>query len=188
MTENELKTFDDMLSSAEVYLEFGAGHSTKRASLFPNIKRIDCVESDQELIDKYILSEEYIRLKVEAERLFVHKVDIGETKAWGYPKDGSSRIKWVNYSEIVHAIGQKWDTVLVDGRFRVACVLNVLLLGNENCRILIHDFWNRNHYHVVLNYLDVICSVDSLGIFRKREHCNDAELKNLIDQYKFIPE
>lgn len=188
MIENELKALDDMLSGSKVYLEFGAGHSTKRASLFPNIERIDCVESDQDLIDQYILSEEYMRLQVEKKRLFIHRVDIGETKAWGYPKNGSSRIKWTNYSEIVHVIGQKWDTILVDGRFRVACVLNLLLIGNEDCRILIHDFWNRNHYHVVLNYLDVINSVGSLGVFRKRKNYSDTELKDLIDQYKFIPE
>ena len=188
MTENEYKALDYILSRSKVYLEFGAGNTTKRAVLFENIKRIDSVECNLDFINKLVLSEERMREQVEKKRLFIHRIDIGELKGWGYPEDESCKNAWVNYSEIVHKLGQKWDTVLVDGRFRVACVLNVLLLGNENCKILIHDFWNRNHYHVVLNYLDVIGSVDSLGIFKKRRYCSDVEIKNLINEYKFTPD
>ena len=117
-------------------------------------------------------------------RLHLHLVDIGKTKAWGFPVDESRKESWKSYPEIVHQLDGDWDTVLIDGRFRVACVVNVLLRVDPRCRILIHDFWNRNSYHVVLNYLDVVRSVDTLGVFRKRPKCRENELETLRVRYQ----
>ncbi|WP_232473249.1 hypothetical protein [Brachyspira sp. SAP_772] len=57
------------------------------------------------------------------------------------------------------------DTILVDGRFRVACVLNSIFYC-RNAVIIIHDFFNREYYNVLLNYLDIVEKADTLGVFK----------------------
>ena len=61
-----------------------------------------------------------------------------------------------------------WDTVLVDGRFRVACVLNTLMI--KNCPIImVHDFWKRPKYKTMLDYTEIIDEADSLVVLRKQK-------------------
>jgi len=50
------------------------------------------------------------------------------------------------------------DFILVDGRFRVACCLNLLrFLDKEqfDMIILIDDFKNRNHYKILYEYFNI---------------------------------
>ena len=47
------------------------------------------------------------------------------------------------------------DTVVVDGRFRVSCVLGTILRCNSSVKIMVHD-WERAFYHVLLQHADVV--------------------------------
>ena len=51
-----------------------------------------------------------------------------------------------------HAI----DLVFIDGRFRVACCLKCYDVIKDNCLIAFDDFWNGQHYHIVLDYFDIV--------------------------------
>jgi hypothetical protein len=105
----------------------------------------------------------------ERKRLFLFYVDVGPTKEWGVPVGTGSSYLFPDYSARIFQLIKKErvDTVLVDGRFRVACTLKTILEchGNDKLLILIHDFWNRAHYHIVLKYLYEVERADTLGVF-----------------------
>ena len=77
--------------------------------------------------------------------------------------------------------------MLIDGRFRVACTLNCILNTPPNCRIIIHDFWNRPNYHIVLPFLETKAKADTLGLFTKKERIDLNEVKSLATQYQYQP-
>lgn len=184
MTPRELKRLDQALLEASQYLEYGAGHSTWRALLFDNITRIDSVESSRQFIDEELLVDEDVARNISSGRLQIHYVDIGETGAWGMPNDRSASERWPLYAEGVHDMGRDWDTVLVDGRFRVSCILNCVIRLPE-CTLLVHDFWNRNHYHKVLNFVDVLDSVDTLAVLRPRKDIDEPALHRLLEANRY---
>ena len=63
-----------------------------------------------------------------------------------------------------------------------------IIKPNDNLIILFHDFWNREHYHVVLKYLETIDRADSLGVFKVKENINKDEIFQLYEKYKYISE
>lgn len=175
------------MDSSTNYLEFGAGESTIYASSAPMIKTIDSVESSQKYIDENLKPNVEIAKAIAMKKLQFHIVDIGETIAWGYPKDESKKHLWPNYSLSIFSQKKFYDLVLVDGRFRVACTLNCILSTPENCTIIIHDFWNRPQYHIVLKYLRVKDKIDTLGVFSKESNINLQELQSLIKESQYLP-
>lgn len=77
------------------------------------------------------------------------------------------------------------DTIFIDGRFRVACALSALL-HCQNSTIMIHDFFNRQQYHIVLEFLDMIEECETLGVFKPKKRLNKANLQTLLKQYAYI--
>lgn len=188
MSKNEKSLFDKFISSSRYYLEFGSGGSTIRA-LQKSTAIIYSVDSNQEWIDSM---EEYLVVRLHMKcRLTFFLIDIGNTKEWGTPVDDTSKHLFPKYSADVFELVdyKKIDTVFVDGRFRVACVLqtvlNVYTPHINNVVILIHDFWNREGYHVVLKYLEVVDKADTLGVFKVKNNLDIDEVKNDYNKYKF---
>lgn len=146
--------------------------------------RHECVESDKFWVDT---------LHKEAGPLCkVDYVDIGPTKAWGYPVDDTHKEKFTDYSEAILKHDRAFDLILVDGRFRVACTLNAIkhtLKKQQNpadTLIYIHDFWDRADYHVVLEFLDTEQVAESAGLFRVKKNINPALLEKVLEKYKYV--
>ena len=186
MTESEIKLLEKSLKNCANYLEFGSGESTKLAVKFLNIKRIDSIESDKNFIEKNLLIDANIVQALDSNRLRIHFIDIGPTKKWGQPVDASMKHLWPNYSTSIFNKNKDYDLVLIDGRFRISCVLNTILNIN-NIKILIHDFWNRPRYHIVLQFLNEIERADTLGLFKKKEYIDKLKIKSLIEKYQYLP-
>jgi hypothetical protein len=94
-------------------------------------------------------------------------VDLGPTQAWGFPSDRSRAVHWPSYhSAYAERAGDGADLVLVDGRFRVACVLTVLLHSSAPL-LLVHD-WERPEYHVVLPFVELLSITERLAVMRRR--------------------
>lgn len=187
MTKDEQEVFNTYAKNSKVYLEFGSGGSTLRV-LQKSKSRIHSVESSLDWIN--YLSKYFIIRRARNTRLFFHHVDIGQTHGWGYPISKDSKKLFPNYSKsIFNSLGSNnIDTVLIDGRFRVACVLSVILnMGsNKNTIILIHDFWNREKYHCVLKYLTTIQKVETLGVFKINSNVDMDLVKQDYENYKYI--
>ncbi|WP_432474183.1 hypothetical protein [Amphritea sp. HPY] len=188
MSENEKAIFDAAIKESNNYLEFGLGGSSIRA-IQKSKAKIYTVESSPDWIRhmrKYI----YVKYFVN-KRLFIFPVDIGPTGEWGYPKTNDYQPLFSDYSANVfkEIDSNTIDLVLVDGRFRVACILKVILecLETNNLKILIHDFWNREEYHVVLKYLDAIDKADTIGLFSIKDNVDLKSVKSDYDTYKYNP-
>lgn len=189
MSENEKILFDKIIKRSNYFLEFGSGGSTIRSLTKSNTK-IYSVDSSLEWIQ--FMRKYFIVRYFEGKRLDFLHIDIGPTKEWGNPIDDSFRHLYPNFSsKIFENLNPKdLDTIFVDGRFRVACVLNTIIhlydVGSfEDKTIMIHDFWNRDYYHVILRYVDVIAKVETLGVFKVKETLNIIEVKKHYDHYKF---
>lgn len=186
MSPHELEILHKHMKQATRYLEFGSGESTVYASQLANITRIDSIESSGDFIDQVLRPKIEIQQAVQSGKLHFHTIDIGNTREWGYPSDESKKHLWPNYSSAIFRTPSHHNLVLIDGRFRVACTLNAILHTPGFCKILIHDFWNRPQYHVVLNYLDTIEQADTLGVFIKRKSINLKRLKSELEKYKIL--
>jgi hypothetical protein len=188
MTKNELTMLHSYIDAATHYLEFGSGESTIHASKSSSIKTVDSVESSQDYVNENLKNDLYIIDALSAGKLCIQLIDIGETIYWGYPKNTSKKHLWPNYSLSIYSRSKKYDLVLVDGRFRVSCVLNYLLNTPEDCILIIHDFWNRPEYHIVLKYLQLKDRVDSMGVFTKAKNINLKNVQKLIKVYQYLPD
>jgi protein O-GlcNAc transferase len=100
--------------------------------------------------------------------------------------------KFPNYSKNIFSSldTNKIDIVLIDGRFRVACLLSVILNtpSAKGVFILFHDFWNREKYHTVLKHVIEIERVDTLGVFKIKNKIDLNIVQQDYEIYKYIPD
>ena len=187
MRREEKDLFNKYIKDSKYYLEFGSGGST-----FNVLQRskaiIHSVDNDIDWMNQISLHL-YIRYYKKKKRLTFHHVYVGEIKGWGYPEKENLKHLFPKYSsEIFERIDkEKIDVIFIDGRFRAACGLKSILNchSNENLVILIHDFWSRKKYHVVLKYLDELESVSDLGVFKIKKNVNLKSVKNDYEKYKY---
>ncbi len=189
MSCNEKAIFDKLIKESRHYLEFGMGGSTIRA-IQKSKAMIYTVESSPDWIS---YMRKYVYLKFfENRRLNIFLVNIGAVGDCGYPKSEDFMELFEEYSSsIFQSVDSKLiDLVLVDGRFRVACVLKIIQLCHKNSKIkiLIHDFWNRPQYHIVLKYLVAVTKIDTIGLFSIKKNVDLKSVNNDYEAYKSIPE
>jgi hypothetical protein len=187
MTTDEQSLIHSHIDASAHYLEFGSGESTIYASASSGVKTIDAVESSETFVNESLLPDTSISHALSAQKLKFHIINIGETSKWGCPKYSSTKPLWPNYSLSVFSKKSKHDLVFVDGRFRVACTLSRILNTAENCKIMIHDFWIRQEYHVLLGYLDVLGKVDTLGVFSRKKDLDIQRVQSLLKKYQYLP-
>lgn len=183
MSEEERALFKKYLKKAKSYFEFGSGGSTVWAANEGLI--VYGVESDEGYVNA-------LKHKI-GTNCKVQHIDIGPTGAWGYPVNIENNADFYRYSLAINTHEQKFDLILVDGRFRVACtmaaILHILKQSPESGKslIFIHDFWDREHYHVVLNHLDIVERSGTAGVFSVKKNTNKNLINSLWDKYKNHP-
>ncbi len=189
MSKAEIAIFDDAIKESRHYIEFGLGGSSLRA-IQKSKANIFTVESNREWIN-YMQQYLVIR-RHQHKRLHIFHSDLGPTRDWGYPVTDKNQHLFEAYSSnIFKQIDSKAiDTALVDGRFRVACTLKIIMEChmNQDVKILIHDFWNREQYHVVLKYLDTVNRADTIGLFSVKDHIDIESVKIDYNAYKHNPD
>ena len=187
MSRDERVIFDRSIKESVCFLEFGLGGSTLRA-IQKSKAIIYSVESSPEWVNH--MREYSIVRSYENKRLFIFPVDIGPTREWGLPAPGNDRSFFPAYSENIFNLINKsnLDLALVDGRFRVACTIKLILEchENKNMTTMMHEFWNREEYHVVLKYLDPIDKADTLGLFSIKKSVDLESARRDYEEYKFI--
>ena len=184
MADNELACFERLLRRANKVLEYGCGGSTVFAASLAH-GHIFSVESDPAWLRK-VKAQPSVRDAIAAGRVDLKHVNIGPTGEWGVPSDEAHRDLWPRYSQYPWAKGSDYDLIFVDGRFRVACILNAILQASTDALIVVHDFWDRPEYHVVLPFLEWEETSQTLGVFRRRRQIDGASVQALIDDYQYI--
>ena len=182
LTDAEKVLLCKYLETSNKYIEFGAGGSTFLA-LSNSSADIYSTEADKSWID-YLRSFYIINNSEKLGRLKFYSVNIGKTKKWSYPEDSSCKNYYPEYSSRVFN-DVSADTIFVDGRFRVACVLNSIIHSSNETKILLHDYIDRPYYHIIENYLDIIETADSLAVFKIKDNIDRNELEHLYEEYKY---
>ena len=134
-------------AGAGVILEYGAGGSTLVAA--ENAKTaVIAVESDRAW---FLRMQVWFRENPGPVPVTMHHGQIGPTRKWGFPADGEKAQLWPSYALSVwdRADFQHPDVVLVDGRFRLACLLTTLFRISKPVRVLCDDYAARPSYHQI---------------------------------------
>lgn len=151
-------------------LEFGAGGSSAHFAE-SGVKRLTSVEADVAWINQLLLGNTTLRKWVKEKRWKPIYANIGPVESWSMPVDKSPSLDWLNYHQNIWKVidAGDLDLVLIDGRFRVACALQVLLrIGKNDPTVIIHDFWNRPEYQDLLGFFCVTDKVDTLVVLKKK--------------------
>lgn len=175
MNEKDLKAFLYFMKPGNIYFEFGSGGSTNIASYY-KLKTYS-VESD---------SKWHKLLKTNGIIANYITVDLHATSA-GYPGNDTNINDWKKY---IQAYKEEYnaDIILIDGRFRVACALDIFSKIRNDTLIFIHDYKNRKEYHLLERYYIKIKDWDTLALFIKNSNI-DSINKNIYNKYlkeKFI--
>ena len=147
MPEAEIAHLIEVYTAAKVILEYGSGGSTEIAAGLPG-KYIMSVESDRDWARSL---REKLSKSAARSHAVIHHVDIGATGPWGRPLDDRA---WRDFHAYPNGIWeQDWfrhpDVVLIDGRFRTACLATALLRAERPIRVLFDDYGVRPLYHEI---------------------------------------
>jgi hypothetical protein len=183
--------FRDQLARARNYLEYGSGGSTVLANQM--VTNLVSVDSDASFLAD--VRRKLSQTDRRAMAKLIH-VNIGMTVDWGFPvfqKPTRRRVRrWEEYAKApwryFRTIGQQPDLVLVDGRFRVACVLESLLGLSplSETQILVDDYIDRPEYSVIEEYADVEM-VGRMAVLRPRRLVDRISVRRLVRQYSADP-
>jgi Glycosyl transferase family 2 len=130
-------------AKASMILEYGSGGSTVLAAELG--KKVISVESDKDWATR--LSAHLASWA----GAVVHHVDIGPTGKWGMPTRPRFHGRFHRYALSVWDrpdLGEP-DLVLIDGRFRSACLVAVMLRAMRPTTVLFDDYEDRTHYRGV---------------------------------------
>ena len=186
MSEAEAALMDKYTPDGCV-LEFGAGGSSAFFAK-KGVRQLISVESDREWINRMLLGNSTLRQWAKAGRWRPFHVQIGATGEWGFPLSQEPAVAWLNYHQAIWGVvdAAALDFVLVDGRFRVACALQLLLRAREKTpRILVHDFAQREYYAVLLEFFDVVEQAETAVILDRKAPVPLAEVALCLQRHQF---
>ncbi|MFC3170283.1 hypothetical protein [Paracoccus fontiphilus] len=147
MPAAEVKHLTEAYHHARVILEYGSGASTRIASAMPR-KYVLSVESDRQWARNLRAD---LRLAQHPGQVIVYYVDIGPTGPWGRVLNDR---EWRSFHRYPNAIWQEPyfrhpDVILIDGRFRTACLISAMLQVTKPVIVLFDDYVDRPKYQLV---------------------------------------
>jgi hypothetical protein len=172
MSASEQVVLRSALERCTRYAEYGAGGSTCLAASIPSITSLVSIESDPAFASD---------VRAVCPRGEVRWINLGPISSYGHPRDDAMKSAWPTYSD--QDLSDP-DLVLVDGRFRVACMANVLL-RYPKATLLVHDFPFRTEYHAILQFVHVRSTTDTLVTLQKKEEADDMAILALYEAYQF---
>jgi len=137
----DAKLFTSNAFKSKTYGEYGVGLSTFKVRN-ESEATIIAVDTNIDYLNEWRNS-----INPKDTDILIH-CDIGDIIDWGYPINYKRRNSFIDYFESIWTQELKPDFVLIDGRFRVACFLTSVVLGNPGTMILFDDY-DREYYHVV---------------------------------------
>ncbi len=132
---------------ADSILEYGSGGSTVFAARETRA-RVVSVESDRKWAAD--LAAHLITEGIDRPDVVVRWCDIGRTRGWGQPAEAGRWGQFHTYPLLPWSIaGFSPELVLIDGRFRMACLAAVMLHCQRPTTVLFDDYARRPAYHAV---------------------------------------
>ncbi len=173
--------FQKLLATCDIYAEYGCGLSTQYVLDNTTISVIS-IDSSNEWV-------EIVKARsMNSERLFIHCANVGAVGDWGRPISYQKRSNFQEYTNWIWEQKITPDTVLIDGRFRVACFLTCLLKAPKGTRIIFDDYTNRPEYHLIEEFLPVRETCGRQALFIIDTHIEDqaVEISNLLEKFRYV--
>ena len=150
LPEAEADCLRAQYSAAGVILEYGSGGSTVLAGELG--KTVLSVENDLDWADAM---DAWFAQNPPKGQVTLHRVDIGKTEKWGMPSGDAG---WRSYNQYPVSVWDRDDfrqpdLVLIDGRFRAACLLTVMMRTLKAVTVLFDDYAERTRYHAVERWI-----------------------------------
>lgn len=159
------------------HLDWGTGASSRFAcSVYARVNAIDSVPAWCDTVKKSLGQGQRT-----CGAINMHCIDVGRTAQWGYPIENvTSPLYFHKYLNAVDSFPERYyDTILVDGRFRVACAIRAISKLRRDSILLIHDYSKkRESYEKVLDFFDVVARYGELIALSVKENFTDATLPN----------
>lgn len=183
MEKDERTLFESFVHRCDRYLEFGTGGSTWLAASTKK-RWVVSIDSSKDWLERVAVETQ--SCQTQPDLIFA---DIGPTKEWGFPKSEETKAKWPVYHELVwsRAGAEQSDLFFVDGRFRVACALQCLIRSQLGAVLGVHDFEDRAHYHVLLEFAREIARSRRLSFFLRRNVFDENRAFLFLDKFRFDP-
>lgn len=175
MSAAEASLFGGMLEATTHYLEWGAGGSTI-AAVRSNAQKIVSIETDHAWIERVSQHNE-VETAIKRNRLTLRHIDLGPVGEWGVPKGEEKIRNWPKYASDPFMLTDfNFDLILIDGRFRVHCLLAAANCAAPGAQIFLHDYQFRHGYSTADKYFDTVEKVDSSAILKVRSSINRRAL------------
>jgi hypothetical protein len=189
MPKTDEELYDCYLRRTTRYFEWGTGGSTEFAAGHPNLELIVSVDSYQAWIAT-VGEIPIVKEGIASGRIGMFHVDIGPVKKLGFPTGGDHSL-YPKYRKAIVGLTERFDLILVDGRFRVACFLEAIrhyvLQKWQTPTILFHDYMNRLKKNagkkkmeakwyspeILEKYAEKIESAETLAVFKIRSTTYD---------------
>lgn len=163
----DLMAFTSFLTDNTTFFEFGSGCTSIIAKYYA--KKTYAVEGNKEWYEKGIKN------GLKDIIIFKDLKPDGIGSLWSSPGKNSTLEDWKNYFQSYNK-EYNADIILIDGRFRVACALDIFNKINGDTIILIHEYF-RPQYLIIENYYDYIYHWNTLYMFRKKPNINEISLE-----------
>ena len=172
------KFFKKKLKNSNFFFEYGSGSSTIYAD--KNNKKYVSIETDKNFY-KFLLT----KLKKKKSLRYFSLGIVGE---FSYPiLCSEQQIKNYIFSIDKYFINKTPDLILVDGRFRIACCLNLINKAHfkKKLTIILDDYQKRKEYHC-LNKFFQIKKIGRLGVLKpkKKLYLKKNIMENFYYNYK----
>lgn len=179
--------FGQRIATAKALLEYGCGGSTVFAAT--NGLQVVSVETDARYASVVNAKLQSIGQSGKAQ---VYHANIGPTRKWGYPLSDSPTptnvSRWLDYTarpwREAKLRGVHPDVVLVDGRFRVACVIRSLIEMDElglAAPILLDDYEGRDEYTAVLGVCTLVNQSGRMAELQRKPGVTAGQLRQALD-------
>lgn len=151
-----------------------------------NVETVISVDSHTKWIEKVQAS-----IEISSSKLLIEYCDIGPVGEWGFPL-GLDKMKnfWsymVTPWEAARRENVVPDTILIDGRFRVATFLYSLISSRPGTTIMFDDYFDRPYYSVVEDFCLLKERHGRMAIFHTMSGYSYEQIAAKIAQYSINP-
>lgn len=188
MDPETLAFLEERLPASRVYLEYGAGGSTRMA-VGLRVPHIFSVESDHAF---GLAVQQAVRQDLQGIDFQLFLPKLGPTGRWGYPTGTEQFRAWPEYAtspwSALRRRGLSPDLVLVDGRFRVACFLATLVSARPGTVIILDDYAGRKgKYGVTERHAPLRAMLGRAALFEVPEQLDLPAAALDLARYAVIP-
>ena len=174
--------FAQRLKVTKTFIEYGSGGSTILAARM-NISFIISVESDEAWMRR--VQRKFLQIKSTSQINFIY-ANVGRVGPWGTPLEKiDGQLHYANTPWASITIDSSQILVLIDGRYRITCLLVALLRCPEGAHLLFDDYYDRESYQVVESILKPSLRVGRGAVFIKPNKVDEIAINSLIHSFKY---